>query len=110
MLDFGWADWISGQVERVWDLLDISMLRSAKQGIDPAFKRFVDSLASGQCSSLMYYSQPSVELIAECGSLDWVRSHRDQPLPHPIHDSVYHESRRSDGRVGGTSFPRSSYR
>ena len=39
ILDYGWADWVSGQVERVWDLMDISLLRSAVQGVDPAFKR-----------------------------------------------------------------------
>ena len=38
MLDFGWADWVQGQVERVWDLMDISLLRSAIVDIDPAFK------------------------------------------------------------------------
>ncbi len=39
MLDYGWADWVSGQVERVWDLMDISLLRSAVNGVDPAYKR-----------------------------------------------------------------------
>jgi hypothetical protein len=41
MLDYGWADWVSGQVERVWDLMDISLLRSAVNGVDPGYKRQV---------------------------------------------------------------------
>jgi hypothetical protein len=36
--DYAWDDWAVGQVERVWDLMDISYLRSAKKGIDVAFK------------------------------------------------------------------------
>lgn len=40
MLDYGWADWVSGQVERVWDLMDISLLRSAVLGVDPSYKRY----------------------------------------------------------------------
>lgn len=38
MLSFAWTDWAVGQVERVWDLLDISLLRDAKKGIDPSYK------------------------------------------------------------------------
>ncbi|KAI0061030.1 hypothetical protein BV25DRAFT_1870977 [Artomyces pyxidatus] len=45
MLDFGWADWVAGQVERVWDLMDISVLRAAKTGVDPAFKSQVWNLS-----------------------------------------------------------------
>jgi hypothetical protein len=36
--DFAWGDWGIGQVERVWDLMDISLLRSAVKGIDPSYK------------------------------------------------------------------------
>lgn len=36
--DFAWADWASGQVDRVLDLLDISLLKSAQKGIDQAYK------------------------------------------------------------------------
>lgn len=36
--DFAWNDWGVGQVERVWDLMDISLLRSATKGIDPSYK------------------------------------------------------------------------
>ncbi len=36
--DFAWNDWGIGQVERVWDLMDISLLRSAIKGVDPSFK------------------------------------------------------------------------
>lgn len=39
MMDFGWADWAQSQVERVKDLMDISTLRAAKEGVDPSFKR-----------------------------------------------------------------------
>lgn len=45
MPDFGWTDWGKAQVERVWDLLDISLLRSAKLGIDPSFKSQVWNLS-----------------------------------------------------------------
>ncbi|VDC03465.1 unnamed protein product [Peniophora sp. CBMAI 1063] len=45
MPDFGWTDWGKAQVERVWDLLDISLLRSAKLGVDPAFKSQVWNLS-----------------------------------------------------------------
>ncbi|THH14984.1 hypothetical protein EW146_g5422 [Bondarzewia mesenterica] len=43
--DYTWADWMAGQVERVWDLLDISLLRSAIEGVDPAFKTQVWNLS-----------------------------------------------------------------
>jgi site-specific DNA-cytosine methylase len=36
--DYAWNDWGVGQVERVWDLMDISVLRDAKRGIDPSYK------------------------------------------------------------------------
>lgn len=36
--DFAWNDWGVGQVERVWDLMDISLLRSATKGVDPSYK------------------------------------------------------------------------
>ncbi len=36
--DFAWADWASGQVDRVLDLLDISLLKSAQKGIDQTYK------------------------------------------------------------------------
>ena len=39
--DFAWQDWGVRQVERVWDLMDISLLRSAKIGVDPSYKTFV---------------------------------------------------------------------
>ena len=38
MHDYMWSDWGSVQVERVWDLMDITLLRRAKLGIDPAYK------------------------------------------------------------------------
>ncbi|PBK69223.1 hypothetical protein ARMSODRAFT_913635 [Armillaria solidipes] len=43
--DFAWGDWGIGQVERVWDLMDISVLRDAKKGIDPSYKTQVWNLS-----------------------------------------------------------------
>ncbi|KAJ3734990.1 hypothetical protein DFJ43DRAFT_63932 [Lentinula guzmanii] len=45
MLSFAWTDWAVTQVERVWDLLDISLLRDAKKGIDPSYKTQVWNLS-----------------------------------------------------------------
>ncbi|KAF9240628.1 hypothetical protein BU15DRAFT_73858 [Melanogaster broomeanus] len=45
MPDFAWQDWGVRQVERVWDLMDISLLRSAKNGIDPSYKTLVWNLS-----------------------------------------------------------------
>jgi hypothetical protein len=42
--DFAWGDWGVGQVERVWDLMDISLLRSATKGVDPSYKTLVGCL------------------------------------------------------------------
>jgi site-specific DNA-cytosine methylase len=39
--DFAWQDWGVRQVERVWDLMDISLIRSAKIGVDSSYKTFV---------------------------------------------------------------------
>ncbi|PPQ98930.1 hypothetical protein CVT24_003557 [Panaeolus cyanescens] len=43
--DFAWNDWGVGQVERVWDLMDISLLRSATKGVDPNYKTQVWNLS-----------------------------------------------------------------
>ncbi|THG95090.1 hypothetical protein EW026_g6497 [Hermanssonia centrifuga] len=43
--DFAWNDWGHGQVERVWDLMDITLLRSAKLGVDPSYKTIVWNLS-----------------------------------------------------------------
>ncbi|KAF6761679.1 DNA repair protein rad8 [Ephemerocybe angulata] len=43
--DFAWNDWGVGQVERVWDLMDISLLRSASKGVDPSYKTVVWNLS-----------------------------------------------------------------
>ncbi|KAJ7577007.1 hypothetical protein C8J56DRAFT_870233 [Mycena floridula] len=40
-----WNDWGVGQVERVWDLMDISLLRDAKKGVDPSHKTTVWNLS-----------------------------------------------------------------
>ncbi|KAL4062601.1 hypothetical protein J3A83DRAFT_4381778 [Scleroderma citrinum] len=45
MPDFAWQDWGIRQVERVWDLMDINLLRSAKIGVDPSFKTLVWNLS-----------------------------------------------------------------
>ena len=44
MPDFAWQDWGIRQVERVWDLMDISLLRSAKIGVDPSYKTCVSHI------------------------------------------------------------------
>jgi hypothetical protein len=36
--DFAWQDWAVGQVERVWDVMDITVLKAAKEGCDPLYK------------------------------------------------------------------------
>ncbi|KZT21583.1 hypothetical protein NEOLEDRAFT_1164553 [Neolentinus lepideus HHB14362 ss-1] len=43
--DFAWNDWGVGQVERVWDLMDIITLRKAKEGVDPCYKTQVWNLS-----------------------------------------------------------------
>ena len=63
MPDFAWADWAQGQVERVWDLMDISVLRAAVKGVDPSFKTYVRDLIRFALSHLV--SQPSVELVTK---------------------------------------------
>ncbi|KAJ3909947.1 hypothetical protein F5879DRAFT_1070490 [Lentinula edodes] len=37
-LKWPWTSWDEGQIERVWDLLDIGLLRDVKKGIDPSYK------------------------------------------------------------------------
>ncbi|TFK48552.1 hypothetical protein OE88DRAFT_1664437 [Heliocybe sulcata] len=43
--DFAWNDWGVGQVERVWDLMDIITIRKAKEGVDPCYKTQVWNLS-----------------------------------------------------------------
>ncbi|EKM50640.1 uncharacterized protein PHACADRAFT_213538 [Phanerochaete carnosa HHB-10118-sp] len=43
--DFAWNDWGVGQVERVWDLMDISLMRSAQSGVDASYKTVVWNLS-----------------------------------------------------------------
>ncbi|KAF5350208.1 hypothetical protein D9758_007844 [Tetrapyrgos nigripes] len=45
LLDFAWTDWGVAQVERVWDLMDISLLRAAKKGVDSSYKTQVWNLS-----------------------------------------------------------------
>ena len=39
--DYAWHGWGSRQVERVWDTLDIALLRNAKRGFDSQYKTWV---------------------------------------------------------------------
>ena len=39
MQDFAWIDWANAQVDRVWDLMDISFMRAATKGQDATYKR-----------------------------------------------------------------------
>ena len=55
--DFAWADWAQGQVERVWDLIDISMLRAAVKGVDPSFKTYVRDLIYSTLPNHQFHSQ-----------------------------------------------------
>ena len=41
MPNFCWNDWGAAQVDRVWDLMDITTLRAAALGKDPLYKTFV---------------------------------------------------------------------
>ncbi|KAK7025211.1 helicase C-terminal domain-containing protein [Favolaschia claudopus] len=43
--DYSWSDWGVGQVERVWDLMDILYLNSVKEGFDPSYKTQVWNLS-----------------------------------------------------------------
>ncbi|KAI0069505.1 hypothetical protein K474DRAFT_1680880 [Panus rudis PR-1116 ss-1] len=36
--DYAWQDWGVQQVERVWDLSDISLIRAASKNVDPSYK------------------------------------------------------------------------
>jgi hypothetical protein len=37
-MDYIWADWCGDSVIRVKDLMDISYLRAAQQGVDASYK------------------------------------------------------------------------
>ena len=52
--DFAWNDWGVGQVERVWDLMDISLLRSAKVGVDPSYKTYVSCTLHGEMLLILF--------------------------------------------------------
>ncbi|KZT54292.1 hypothetical protein CALCODRAFT_17501 [Calocera cornea HHB12733] len=45
MPDWTWRDWGVKQVERVWDLVDITLLRYAKEDWDPSYKTLVWNLS-----------------------------------------------------------------
>jgi hypothetical protein len=42
--DWAWGDWADAQTERVCDLMDISLLRIAKNGVDISMRAFLNSL------------------------------------------------------------------
>jgi site-specific DNA-cytosine methylase len=52
--DFAWGDWGVGQVERVWDLMDISLLRSATKGVDPSYKTCVQTILDSTSYILIF--------------------------------------------------------
>jgi hypothetical protein len=88
--DFAWQDWASGQVERVWDLMDISILQAAVEGRDPLYKT---SVAAGVIRTpLILVLQSSMESLPECGPQHrcetWVVS-----LSNAQHDTFHHEPR-----------------
>ncbi|KAG8902838.1 hypothetical protein FRB99_004034, partial [Tulasnella sp. 403] len=45
MQDFAWIDWANAQVDRVWDLMDISFMRGAVEGYDPTYKSILWNLS-----------------------------------------------------------------
>ncbi|KAG9044522.1 hypothetical protein FS837_008029 [Tulasnella sp. UAMH 9824] len=45
MQDFAWIDWASAQVDRVWDLMDISFMRAASKGYDSTYKSILWNLS-----------------------------------------------------------------
>jgi hypothetical protein len=56
--DFAWQDWGLLQVERVWDLMDISVIKAALDGYDPAYKTsVVYSYMSCITLTRIYHSQ-----------------------------------------------------
>ncbi|KAF8262485.1 hypothetical protein EI94DRAFT_1704741 [Lactarius quietus] len=68
MLDYNWADWVSGQVKRVWDLMDISLLRSAVQlfSPQPIFVRKRDMPTWGGLIGYATWSSTSLALAHLC--------------------------------------------
>ncbi|KAI9836785.1 MAG: hypothetical protein M1819_000950 [Sarea resinae] len=71
MPDYGWGEWATAQVERIWDTLEISLLRNAKKGFDSQYKtrvwelsqnvdRFTDSTPFGITSCLTPTGSPYV--------------------------------------------------
>ncbi|KAG8925515.1 hypothetical protein FRC02_009614 [Tulasnella sp. 418] len=45
MHDFAWIDWAASQVDRVWDLMDISFMRGALKGYDSTYKSILWNLS-----------------------------------------------------------------
>jgi hypothetical protein len=99
--DFAWQDWASGQVERVWDLMDISILQAAKEGRDPLYKTSVNNCLAH--ASLTQRLQSSLELVPECGP-QHCREARFVPLSDAVHDTIHYEPRWPHDRTGGSFF------
>lgn len=45
LADGGWQEWLTNQTERVFDLMDCSLLRIAKTGVDVEFKSGIWNLS-----------------------------------------------------------------
>ncbi|KAI9805360.1 MAG: hypothetical protein M1833_005813 [Piccolia ochrophora] len=71
MPDYAWGDWGTAQVERIWDTLEISLLRNVRRGFDSQFKtrvwelsqnidRFVDTTGFGITNCITPTGQPYV--------------------------------------------------
>ncbi|KAI9841565.1 MAG: hypothetical protein M1837_000611 [Sclerophora amabilis] len=71
MPDYAWADWAQGQVERIWDTIDISNNRNARRGFDCQYKtrywdlsqnidRFQDTTAFGLAGCITPSGQPFI--------------------------------------------------
>ncbi|KAI9808767.1 MAG: hypothetical protein M1825_003920 [Sarcosagium campestre] len=71
MPDYAWNDWGTAQVERIWDTLEISLLRNARRGFDSQFKtrvwdlsqnidRFQDTAGFGITGCITPSGQPYV--------------------------------------------------
>ena len=71
MPDYAWSDWGVKQVERIWDTLEISLLRNARRGFDSQYKtrvwelsqnidRFTDTTPFGITGCITPTGQPYV--------------------------------------------------
>jgi hypothetical protein len=89
--DFAWGDWAVGQVERVWDLMDITVLRAAKIGVDPSYKTYVIYVSLSSYLPELHSLQPSMEPLAERRPYYRLQQGGHMSLSHTIDDPVHHE-------------------